>query len=445
MDQSAHAIGIDWWRPAPTAVQNERAQYGSRVAFGCLVAFSVILLLAPQSMIPALKIIRIALVTAGFAIVIHVCDATVHRRPLIAATPELVLAIALLAWSIFTIPFSMWPGGSIAVISDQYVKAVVFFWMIGAMVTTHDRLRTLAWALALCSIPLSLMAVHHYMDGDFLRTGVANVKRIEGYTGLSGNPNDLALTLNLLIPLGGALLLTSKTGLGKFVAAMVLLFGVPAVILTFSRAGFITLGAVLLLSLLFLAKRRAPVTAGAILIVAIAAVPFLPDGYMERLQTITNFDADTTGSAQGRWKDFQVAATVVGQNPVLGVGAGQDILALNEVRGQQTWRSVHNAYLEYAVDLGLPGITMFLLLLGCTFNTVRKVKRDAGREPALRDVTIFASGVQIALVAFAIAAMFHPIAYQFYFFCVGGLAMAVRNAYRADVRLLRPAATRAHA
>jgi O-antigen ligase len=444
MNRPAHATGIDWWRPAPAALENDRAQYGSRVAFGCLVAFSVILLLAPQSLLPALKVIRIALLTAGFGIVVHVCDATVHRRPLVAATPELVLALGLLAWSIFTIPFSMWPGGSIAVVSDQYVKAVVFFWMIGAMVTTRDRLRRLSWALALCAIPLALMAVQHYLAGDFLRTGVANLKRIEGYTGLSGNPNDLALTLNLLIPIGGALFLTSK-GVARFGAAMVLLAGIPAVILTFSRAGFITLGAVLFLALVFLARRRAPVTAGVIVIVAVAAVPFLPDGYMDRIRTITNIEADPTGSAQGRWADFQNAATIVVENPVLGVGVGQDILALNEVRGKLTWRSVHNAYLEYAVDLGIPGITMFLLLLGSTFVTIHKVKKGAGRDPALRDVTIFASGVEIALFAFAIAAMFHPIAYQFYFFCVGGLAMAVRNAYRADVRTLRAAAARAAA
>jgi hypothetical protein len=56
------------------------------------------------------------------------------------------------------------------------------------------------------------------------------------------------------------------------------------------------------------------------------------------------------------------------------------------------------------------------------------------RRAGMRDLTIFAAGVQIALVAFAVAAFFHPIAYQFYFFCVAGLAVAVKNAFRAEVR-----------
>jgi len=43
--------------------------------------------------------------------------------------------------------------------------------------------------------------------------------------------------------------------------------------------------------------------------------------------------------------------------------------------------------------------------------------------------------VQVSLVAFAVAAMFHPIAYQFYFFSIAGLAVALGNTCRAEVIL----------
>ena len=128
-----------------------------------------------------------------------------------------------------------------------------------------------------------------------------------------------------------------------------------------------------------------------------------------------------------------MAARVVEQNPFIGVGMGQDILALDKLRDHPTWRSVHNAYLEYAVDLGLPGILLFLGLLVASFRTARRVELRSAREPALRDLTILASGVQIALIAFAVGACFHPIAYQFYFFCVAGLAVAMKNVYRTEL------------
>jgi hypothetical protein len=50
-----------------------------------------------------------------------------------------------------------------------------------------------------------------------------------------------------------------------------------------------------------------------------------------------------------------------------------------------------------------------------------------------------ASGVTVSLVVFGVAAMFHPIAYQFYFFCVAGLAVALRNTCRAVVTAPQPA------
>ena len=108
-----------------------------------------------------------------------------------------MIAFALLIWAAITIPFSYWPSGSVALLSDQYLKAVIFFWLIATLVTTRQRLRTFAWALVLCSIPLALIGIQHFRSGEFLYTGVAGLKRIAGYSGLSGNPNDLALTLTL--------------------------------------------------------------------------------------------------------------------------------------------------------------------------------------------------------------------------------------------------------
>src|SRR5262245_35316422 len=421
---------MSWWRPPRVAAAAPAEGQGSRVAFAALVAFTVVLLLAPQSFVPALKVIRIALLAAMVAILGHIFDATIRHRPIVPAIPELGITLTLLAWTVLTIPFSYWPGGSVMLLTDSYLKAIVFFWLIGTLVTTEARLRAFGWTLAFCSMPLAVMAVQHYLDGEFLRTGVEGLKRISGYTGLSGNPNDLALTLNLIVPVTGVLLFTSRSALGRVAAAAILLVAIAAVILTFSRAGFLTLGAIVLLSLIFMAKRRAPKTAAAVVVCALAAAPMMPAGYVERLSTITDIEADKTGSAQGRWSDFRVATTIVARNPVLGVGLGQDILALNQARGL-TWRSVHNAYLQCAVDLGLPGLLLFLWLLGSSFNSARRAERDADCHPARRDVSVFAAAVQVALVAFVVGACFHPIAYQFYFFCVAGLAVALKHISRA--------------
>jgi probable O-glycosylation ligase (exosortase A-associated) len=406
---------------------------GSPVAFGGLVVFTAILLLTPQTIVPLLKTVRVALLAGTAAIVAHLFDSTFHRRPIIPPRREIGIALGLLGWAAMTTPFSHWPGGSVAVLTDQYLKAITFFWLIATLVTTRRRLRTFAWVFVLCSLPLAIIGLQHFRSGDFLYTGASGVNRIAGYSGLSGNPNDLALTLNLIIPIAGALFFITPAGAGRGVAAGTMLLSASAVIVTFSRAGFLTLGAIVLLSLVFFVKYRAPAAAAAVVALTLAVVPLLPDGYTERLSTIADIESDRTGSAQGRWDDYRVAARAVAQNPILGAGIGQDILALDELREKVTWRSVHNAYLEYAVDLGLPGLLMFMSLLVASFRSARRVEKHAIGKPELRDLSVLASGVQIALAAFAVAAFFHPIAYQFYFFCVAGLAVALRNACLAEM------------
>jgi O-antigen ligase len=87
-------------------------------------------------------------------------------------------------------------------------------------------------------------------------------------------------------------------------------------------------------------------------------------------------------------------------------------------------------YLQYAVDLGVPGLTLFLALFVSLFRTAGRVRRTGRRRPESREVAVAAGSVQVALVAFAVAGFFHPVAYQFYFFLAAGLALAVQNVLR---------------
>jgi len=434
-----------WWKPLnlkqPSAVAGVvAAESGSSVAFWALIAFTAILLLSPQAWVPALKVIRIAFLAAGIAMAAHVAERTIHRQAITPMSPEIGIVLALVAWAVVTLPLSVWPGGSVRVLTDNYLKAVAFFWLLGTIVTSTERLRKMAWTLVLCSIPLALTGIRNYLSGDVLSTGVQGFYRIEGYmggSGLTGNPNDLALMLNLIVPIAGVLVFISR-GTARFVALGAMFLAIGAIVLTFSRAGFMTLAASFLMFLAVLMRRKSAGAAFGLLLVAVCVPPLLPQGYVQRLSTITNIESDATGSAQGRWRDLHAAVAVVGKNPVIGVGIGQDILAMNEQRGDD-WTQVHNAYLQYAVDLGVPGVLLFAWLHLLCYRTARAVEKRAGREPAHRDLTLLAAGVQVSLVAFFVAAMFHPIAYQFYFFCIGGLAVALRNIWRAEAVLV-PAA-----
>ena len=420
---AAGSVAPDWWRVTAAPVKD------SRVPFVALMTFTFILMLAPQTFFPVLGLFRIAMVAGLLAITAHICGRFIRRQPLMVRTREMSTAACLAAWAVATVPFGHWPGGSVAFLTGVYFKTLAVFWLLGNVVNTLPRLRAIAWGLALMSVPLALTGITNFLSGAFVvvTPGVqAAVNRIYGYDApLAQNPNDLALLLNLMIPLAVALFLsTSKPALRVLLIAIVSLT-VLAVIFTFSRAGFLTLGAMFSLYAWKLRRRPEAPWIWTALVLAVLSVPLLPSGYTDRITTIFNVESDPTGSSQARWADTKAAVRVMAKEPIVGAGPGQNVLALNEERGA-TWKEVHNVYLEYGVELGLPGMTLFLMLLIFSLKSTMFAQRQADRVPGARDLFYLAEGIQVSLLAFAVAGMFHPGGYQFVFYYFAGLATATR-------------------
>jgi probable O-glycosylation ligase (exosortase A-associated) len=432
-----------WWRPDVVARYGERAERpvepasdaaGSPVPFQAMMVFTFIMLFAPQSYFPALAPFRIGLLTAIVAVLAYLIDRLRRGLPIMMRTREMWFAVCLAAWAAVTAPFSYWPGGSVEVLLGQYFKTLAIFWLLSHTVTAPVRFRQVAWGLSIMAIGLGVTAVDNYFsDTAPIQGGDYAPSRMFGNESTLKNPNDLALMLNLILPLNVALLLVSRTIPARsFLLASVLL-SMTAIVLTYSRAGFLTLATTFTLYLWKLRNRPERVWTRAILVVALACLPLLPASYVDRLSTIVKINADQTGSAQERLRDTLAAINHAFTNPVVGAGLGMNVLALNEVRGA-TWTSVHNVYLEYAMDLGLPGLALFLLLLtGCVKNTMLVQERSAG-IPARRDLFSFAEGLQISLIAFAVAGLFHPVAYHFYFYYIAGLAVAIKAAHEIESR-----------
>jgi len=193
------------------------------------------------------------------------------------------------------------------------------------------------------------------------------------------------------------------------------------VVLTYSRGGALTLGVILLVYFWKLRRRRERSFLYAGLLAALLALPVLPSSYVDRLSTITNVEADRTGSAQERMSDMIIAAKTIMANPLIGAGMGMNMLVMREARGG--WLGVHNVYLEHALDLGLIGLGMFVLLLWSCIRAVARIQEQSSSP----ELVFLAQGLEISLIAYATAAMFHPVSYQYYFYYIAGLAIGART------------------
>ena len=428
--------GAEWWRPVPPSGARVEMRGSESIAldstsggaapFVALLAFLIILLLAPQALFPALAPFRLALVAAISGIAAHALDRFRARRPISLVTREIVLAACLAAWAVLGVPFSYWPGGSLSLLLDLFIKSLAVFWLIANLVGTPARFRAVALTLVLASVPLASVAVMNFLSGDLAPGGDGqSFKRIAGYDApLTRNPNDLALTLNLILPFSVAFLIRARSAFARAILLGTVVLVAAAVVLTFSRAGFLTLATMLALYLWKLSRSTRRAWAVAVVLLALLAVPFLPGSYLDHMGTIANMSSDQTGSAQARWGGMVAATKLALEHPILGVGAGMNILALNEAQGP-VWKEVHNVYLEYGADLGLPGLALFLALFWCCISRARRAQRAAAGVPGLEDLFHYGVAVEVSLVAFAVAGMFHPVGYHFYFFIIAGLAVAI--------------------
>jgi len=432
---------MEWWRAGSPAaagrpVLRERSlslpapQARARLPFVALMIFTCLLMLAPQSFVPALAPLHPAMLAAGVAMMALLYEKLSHRESVIGIAPEIWIALGLGGWAALTLPLSLWPAGSLGYLIDPFGKTLALLWLFAGVVVTQARLRAMAWCLVLTTAPLALTGVWNLLSGVFVPGGNApGFARIAGYEApLTANPNDLALTLNLILPLGVALLLIVRRPMLRAVLFAIVALDVVAVIATFSRGGFLTLMTIFLAYLVRLSGRSPLILFLPFLL--LLCVPLLPSGYVDHMETITHINSDPTGSAQERWDDLAAAARVVQTNPLTGAGVGMNALAMNAERGA-TWRMVHNVYLQYAVELGLPGLLLFLILLARCIRKAGAARSSAARVERGGPLFHLAEALQIGLIAFAVAALFHPVGYQFYFYLLAGLTLGLEAAVAA--------------
>lgn len=209
---------------------------------------------------------------------------------------------------------------------------------------------------------------------------------------------------------------------------------------TQARTGLVCLVVLALLSLRAV-KHRVLYMAGAGLL-AIAAIPFLPQSFTERMETIQEYKADQSASTRvAVWKWTWDYAK---ENPF---GGGFNAYIQNNVRVEKAAtaydpdaprsgdatvyeeqsRAYHSSYFEMLGEQGYPGLALWLLLHVTGLVQMERTRRRFGKTRRAEEEWIapFATALQHGHIVYLVGSLFVGIAFQPFIYMMLALEMGL--------------------
>ena len=371
-------------------------------AFFWLSAYYVVYCLRPEDWIPGLryvKLAKIAGILAALGLAFSLGKTKRGFKDLPREATYLLIIMALFVVGGVLSP--VWRGGAIAQ-TIEFSKVGVAWVLTFLLITTIPRLERIIFIQA-ASVGIVCAVV--IVKGH-------NVPRLDGVLGgIYGNPNDLAFAIVLSLPFSLAMLIRARGMFRKGIWLRSMLIMVMALFLTASRAGFITLiicGAVCLWH--FGVKGKRPqLVVGAVLVVGLM-LGFAGGRLKDRFLAISgDVKNDVDQGAYGSYEErrFLMYRSLEGieHYPILGVGVH------NFPNYSTKWKEVHNAYLQIAVEGGIPVLILYLMFFGRGFKNLKKLRR---RRDLDAEATLLVGALHSSLIGFLVGAFFAPEAYQFF-------------------------------
>ena len=399
---------------------------GHTFSFACLFLFSVVLYVRPYELFPALSpLTQMAFYTGIVTLVVYFGTQLALEGNLTARPKEINLVLLLGLAAILSMPLAESPGDAWKTFSELLVKTLVIFVVLVNVVRTELRLKMLILLVFGVSIYLSINAIVDYRAGNFA-TGTAETHdlRIGGKIGgLFGNSNDLALHLVSMIPIAVTLGLTGRSPIKKLIYFGVTGLMVGAVVVTFSRGGFIGLLAATFVLVRRLGKKNRVATTAALVFAVILFIGLAPGAFSNRLSTIFNSAADLTGSSSQRTEVLKRSVWVALRYPVFGVGLGN--FRHKSPRNLET----HNAYTQVAAEMGLAAGVIYVLFLVHPIRRMRLIENESYEQPERRRFYYLSVGLQASLIGFMFSSFFGAVAYQWYVYYLVGYAVCLHRLY----------------
>jgi O-antigen ligase len=338
-----------------------------------------------------------------------------RRRFDVRASPVLIFLILFVGWS----AVSMLSAYDTAVALERvltFAQLGFVVFMIASVLNTLNRVKWVLRTIVGWTTLVSMHATALYLLGI---TDVAS--------GVTRNRNGLGMFIAVAIVC--AYLLSQMSPEPR--ERLLLLGALPILFIglafTYSRTGYLALLVALFLVAYRLARTHGYVLLTASVLMIALIVPFLPVEFYARVESIApamEKQDETVGLRVQRWR---YAMKMIKDHPVVGVGPNNFVPALARYgRGDildKQGLSVHNSYLNVGAEMGLVGLTLYILVLGAALREVTWMVMRSGTSS--RELVFISNAVEISLVVMLVEGMAGNVESLKFLYVLFGLACSV--------------------
>lgn len=399
---------------------------GHGVTFALLFVFSIILYFRPYELIPALSGFKTMAFYVGIVtLAVYFVTQLAVEGNLTARPREVNMVLLLGVAGLLSIPMAIDPSEAWTTFSEFLIKTILIFIVLVNVLRTEKRIKLLIYLALAVSIYLCYHVINDYRSGVF-KLGMAetSTQRVEGaIKGLFDNSNDLALHLVTMIPLAFVLGLENKNPLRKLVFWGTTLLMISAVIITFSRGGFIGLIVMAFVLVRKIGRRNKSMAMAALVLGVVFFLAVMPGAYAGRLATIFDSASDITGSSSQRTVVLKRSILVALRYPLFGVGLG----CFHHKSEQEL--GTHNAYTQVAAEMGIAAMVFYIIFMVHPLRKLRMIEREMFERNDTSRFYYLAIGLQASLIGYMVSSFFAAVAYQWYIYYLVAYAIALRRIY----------------
>jgi len=327
--------------------------------FFWLLAYLVIVYIRPQEFVPSLLELPVVPVSLSLATLAWL---SMQKKRFVA--PQHMLMLFFFGVLVLSVLATGWVSGAIDA-GARFLPTLLLFYLLATSVDSIGRFKAVCFVLSATSAVIALHSIDQFSAEEGI--GWTGAQMVQGgriaYLGILSDPNDLAMSFLISLPLTLYLAKNAASRILRLLAYGVAGLTLYGVYLCNSRGGILGLFAMLGVSFV----RRFGVFRGLVLLPpAAVALAFLSPS--------RSAEMGIDESAAGRVDAWYTAFTLFSSHPLLGVGT--------ERFTEHNPLTAHNSYVLALAELGSIGYFIWFSILVLSAMMLWRVMRSREPTPA---------------------------------------------------------------